>query len=174
MQRQALETAGCEDILKVHGLSGTALSRPTLSRALEALSAGDALVVWKLDWLGRSLPHLIEVITELRESGIGFCSIQEQIDTTSTGGRFYFHMLAALAEFERELISERTRAGMQAARRRGVCLGRPLKLTTEQVAQARALIEAKEMNQGEIAAMLGVSSKTLWRALNRRRGKSRP
>lgn len=165
LQRQALEAAGCTKILEDHGLSGAATDRPALRRALEALSAGDILVVWKLDRLGRSLPHLIEVITGLREQGIGFCSLQEQIDTTNAGGRFYFHMLAALAEFERELISERTKAGMKAARRRGVHCGRPSKLTADQIAQARALIEAKEMKQGEVAAMLGVSPKTLWRAL---------
>lgn len=164
LQRQALEAAGCAEILEDHGLSGAATSRPALSSALAALRTGDVLVVWKLDRLGRSLPHLIEVITALRESGIGFCSLQEQIDTTSAGGRFYLHILAALAEFERELISERTRAGMQAARRRGVSLGRPLKLTADDIAEARALIEAKEMKQCAVAAMLGVSPKTLWRS----------
>src|SRR3546814_5055037 len=126
---------------------------------------GDSLVVWKLDRLGRSLPHLIEVITGLREAGVGFCSLQEQIDTTSAGGRFYLHILAALAEFERELISERTLAGMKAARRRGVHLGRPPKLGTDQLEAAREMIAAGDMTRAKIAALLGVSPKTLWRAL---------
>jgi DNA invertase Pin-like site-specific DNA recombinase len=93
-------------------VSGAAVERPSLADALSAAQGGDVLVVWKLDRLGRSLPHLIEVITGLRDGGIGFRSLQEQIDTTSAGGRFYFHMLAALAEFERELIGKRTKAGM--------------------------------------------------------------
>jgi hypothetical protein len=101
LQRQALEAAGCEDIFEDHGVSGAAVSRPALGRALATIQEGDVLVVWKLDRLGRSLPHLIEVITGLRKAGIGFCSLQEQIDTTSPGGRFYLHILAALAEFER-------------------------------------------------------------------------
>lgn len=165
LQRQALEAAGCDKSYEDRGVSGAVVKRPALDRALASMREGDVLVVWKLDRLGRSLPHLIEVITDLREAGVGFCSLQEQIDTTSAGGRFYLHILAALAEFERELISERTRAGMEAARRRGVHLGRPPKLTPDQVAQARALITAKEMKRGEIAGMLGVSPKTLWRAL---------
>lgn len=164
LQRQALEAAGCEKIFEDHGISGAAVARPALGQALAALSAGDVLIVWKLDRLGRSLPHLIEVITGLREAGVGFCSLQEQIDTTNAGGRFYFHMLAALAEFERELISERTRAGIKAAHRRGVHVGRPPKLEAHQVAHARELIAAGKM-RGEVAALFGVSPKTLWRTL---------
>ena len=164
LQRQALEAAGCVEIFEDHGISGAAAKRPALGRALAAMGEGDILVVWKLDRLGRSLPHLIEVITSLRQAGIGFCSLQEQIDTTSAGGRFYFHMLAALAEFERELISERTRAGMKAARNRGVHLGRPRKLTADQLHRARELIAAGK-TRTETAALLRVSTKTLWRAL---------
>lgn len=166
LQWQALKAAGCDTIFEDYGVSGAAANRPALKRALAGMKCGDVLVVWKLDRLGRSLPHLIEVITGLREAGVGFCSLQEQIDTTSPGGRFYLHILAALAEFERELISERTRAGMKAARRRGVHLGRPPKLSAQQVKQARRLIEAREKTRGEVAALLGVSPKTLWRALN--------
>lgn len=112
LQRQTLEAAGCENIFEDQGVSGAAVNRPALGRALAAMKDGDVLVAWKLDGFGRSLPHLIEVITGLREAGVGFCSLQEQIDMTNAGGRFYFHMLAALAEFEREMISERTRARM--------------------------------------------------------------
>jgi DNA invertase Pin-like site-specific DNA recombinase len=126
-------------------------------------------VVWKLDRLGRSLPHLVEVINGLRDAGIGFRSLQEQIDTTSAGGRFYFHMLAALAEFEREMISERTRAGMASAKRRGKHVGRPRKLTAAQVAEARALIEAGKETRRSVAARYKVDAATLRRAMNEAR-----
>ncbi len=128
------------------------------------------LVVWKLDRLGRSLPHLIEAMNSLREAGIGFCSLQEQIDTTNAGGRFYFHMLAALAEFERELISERTRAGMAAARRRGKHVGRPRKLSAQKVTHARELIDSRLETRAAVAALFGVNVATLRRALARSQG----
>lgn len=165
LQRQALQAAGCETIFEDHGVSGSAKERPGLAKALAKAGSGDVLVVWKLDRLGRSLPHLIEVITDLREAGIGFCSLQEQIDTTSAGGRFYFHMLAALAEFERELISERTKAGMAAARRNGKHIGRPRKLTDGQVTHARELLKSGKETRGSVAALFGVNVATLRRAL---------
>ncbi len=123
------------------------------------------LVVWKLDRLGRSLPDLIEAVNGLREAGIDFCSLQEQIDTTSAGGRFYFYMLAALAEFERELISERTRAGMAVARRRGKHIGRPRKLTPQQVTHAREMIDSGKEMRAAVADLSGVDVATLRRAL---------
>jgi DNA invertase Pin-like site-specific DNA recombinase len=133
LQIQALEAVGCARIFRDRGISGAARERPGLTKALAAAKAGDVLVVWKLDRLGRSLPHLVEVIDSLRAVGTGFRSLQEQIDTTSAGGRFYLHILAALAEFEREMISERTKAGMAAAKRNGKHVGRPRKLTASQV-----------------------------------------
>ncbi len=123
------------------------------------------------DRLGRSLPHLIEVITGLREAGIGFQSLQEQIDTTSAGGRFYFHMLAALAEFERELISERTKAGMAAARRNGRHIGRPRKLSAQQVTHARELLKSGKETRGSVAALFKVDVATLRRALRSHEGR---
>jgi DNA invertase Pin-like site-specific DNA recombinase len=168
LQRQALEAAGCEKIFEDHGVSGAAVERPGLTGALAAAQSGDVLVVWKLDRLGRSLPHLIDVITGLRDAGIGFRSLQEQIDTTSAGGRFYFHMLAALAEFERELIGERTTAGMASARRRGKHVGRPRKLTPQQLAHARELIESGEETRAGVAALFGVNVTTLRRGLQSR------
>lgn len=165
LQRQALEAAGCEKIYEDHGISGAAIERPGLANALAAAESGDVLVVWKLDRLGRSLPHLVEVINGLRDAGIGFRSLQEQIDTTSAGGRFYLHILAALAEFERELISERTKAGMAAARRRGKHIGRPRKLTAQQVTHARELIDSGTETRAAVAALFGVDVATLRRAL---------
>lgn len=167
LQIQALDAADCETIYENHGVSGSAVERPGLTRALATAQSGDVLVVWKLDRLGRSLPHLVEVINGLREAGIGFRSLQEQIDTTSAGGRFYFHMLAALAEFEREMISERTKAGMASARRRGKHIGRPRKLSAQQVAHARELIDSGKETRAAAAALFGVDAATLRRALHR-------
>lgn len=164
LQRLALEAADCGRIFVDRGVSGAGTARRGLDRALRAVGPGDVLVVWKLDRLGRSLPHLIEIITSLRDRGAGFQSLQEQIDTTSAGGRFYLHILAALAEFEREMIRDRTRAGMAAAQRRGVMLGRPTKLTAPDIARARRMIAAGG-RRADVAAALGVSLPTLRRAL---------
>jgi DNA invertase Pin-like site-specific DNA recombinase len=166
LQLDALRAAGCERIYRDDGISAVARERPGLARALSRLKPGDVLVVWKLDRLGRSVAHLIEVIGELRDRGIGFESLRDHIDTTSAGGRFYFHMLAALAEFERELIAERTKAGMAAAKRRGVHMGRPPKLTPAQIEQARARIKGGERIVA-VAATLDVDQATLSRALKR-------
>lgn len=165
LQRQALEAVGCERIFEDQGVSGAARERKGLTKALRAAKQGDILVVWKLDRLGRSLPHLIETITKLRDKGIGFQSLQEQIDTTSAGGRFYMHILAALAEFEREMIRDRTTAGMQAAKKRGVKLGRPAKLDAQQIADARKMLKAG-ISRKSVAETLDVSPLTLRRALN--------
>jgi len=167
LQLHALSGAGCDSIYEDHGVSGAAFNRPGLREALARIERGDVLVVWKLDRLGRSLPHLVEVINSLRRRGVGFRSLQEQIDTTSAGGRFYLHILAALAEFERELISERTRAGMASARRRGKHIGRPRKLTPYQVDHARTLIDSGQETRAAMAELFGVDVATLRRALRR-------
>ncbi len=131
---------------------------------MASLRPGDTLVVWRLDRLGRSLPHLIETVRELSECGVGFRSLQESIDTTTTGGRLIFHVFGALAEFERDLIRERTRAGLNAARQRGRTGGRPTVLTPAKARQAtRMLGEGTPM--AEVAAVLGVSRSTLYRRL---------
>lgn len=166
LQRQALHDAGCETIYEDRGISGAALERRGLGEALEAIQEGDVLVVWKLDRLGRSLPHLIDTITSLRDRGIGFHSLQEQIDTTSAGGRFYMHILAALAEFEREMIGDRTKAGMKAARRRGARIGRPHKLAPFQVEEAKKMV-AEGRTRREVAALFSVSALTLRRAIGK-------
>src|SRR5690606_18144610 len=165
LQRQALELAGCERIFEDHGVSGAARERKGLKKALRNLKPGDVLVVWKLDRLGRSLPHLIETITSLRNKNIGFQPFKEQIDTTSAGGRCYMHILAALAEFEREMIRDRTKAGMDAAKRRGVRLGRPTKLDAEKLAQAKKMLKAG-ISRKSVADSFNVSPLTLRRALH--------
>lgn len=164
LQRDALNAAGCERIFEDQGVSGTTRVRLGLDSALAALTNGDVLAVWKLDRLGRSLPHLIETIATLGERGIGFRSLSESIDTGSAGGRLVFHLMGALAEFERALIVERTTAGLKAAKRRGVQLGRRKSLTAAQVAHARLLLDGGE-RAGAVARSLNVSRSTLYRAL---------
>jgi DNA invertase Pin-like site-specific DNA recombinase len=167
LQRDALTAAGCEVLFEDQGISGTAKSRPGLDQALAALKAGDVLVVWKLDRLGRSLGHLIQVITELGGQGVGFRSLSESIDTETAGGRLVFHMMGALAEFERSLIAERTRAGMKAAKARGYPIGRRKALTPAQLDHAALLIEQGE-SVAQVARSLRVGRSTLYEALSAR------
>ena len=139
LQRDALTAAKCDRIF-TDTMSGSRSDRPGLEQALDYLREGDVLVVWRLDRLGRSLKYLIEVITNLNERGIGFRSLTEQIDTTTSGGKLIFHVFGALAEFERDIIRERTQAGLAAARARGRMGGRPKKLgTPTKVAMAKKL-----------------------------------
>ena len=166
LQRQALSVAGCDEVF-TDQVSGTTSRRPGLDQALATCKAGDVLVVWRLDRLGRSLSHLIDVIHQLGQREVGFVSLSENIDTTTAGGRLVFHLMGAIAEFERALIVERTRAGVEAARKRGQHLGRPIALTTGQVRHARALIDGGE-SPSSVASSLGVSRSTLYRALKAR------
>ena len=166
LQTDALRKAGCEKIFTDKGVSGVATSRPQLDRCVHALKAGDILVVWKLDRLGRSLAHLITSIEDLRKRGVGFQSLSEAIDTGSASGKLLLHVLGALAEFERSLIGERTAAGRVAARKRGVSFGRPAKLTAQQVKHACEL-RANGKAVPDISGLLGVSRYTVYRALNR-------
>ena len=135
-----------------------------MKRALKRLDKGDVLIVWKLDRLGRSLGHLIELVSDLKDRGVGFASVSESIDTTSPGGKLFFHMMGALAEFERDLIVERTKAGMEAARKRGQHLGRPKKLNHSQVVHAQELIDQGK-SRNEVARLLSVNPSTLYRRL---------
>src|SRR3954464_6670964 len=134
LQRDALQKVGCEQIF-TDRVSGTKASRPGLSEALSHLRAGDTLVVWRLDRLGRSLRHLIDTVTELQERGVGFRSLQESIDTTTSGGRLVFHVFSALAQFERERITDRPVAGIEPARQRGRRGGRPSVMTPAKARQ---------------------------------------
>ncbi len=164
LQRDALEKAGCERVF-TDTISGSKAERPGLEQALAFIRPGDTLVVWRLDRLGRSLQHLIETVGRLQDWGIGFRSITESIDTTSSGGKLIFHVFGALAEFERELIRERTRAGLDAARARGRKGGRPRSLDARKVAMARALHANKGNSIEDICKTLRVSRSTLYRYL---------
>ncbi len=167
LQEDALRAAGCEQLF-TDTMSGAKAERPGLAQALAFLRPGDVLVVWRLDRLGRSLKALIETMNGLDARGIGFKSLTEQLDTTTSGGKLIFHVFGALAEFERDLIRERTQAGLAAARARGRQGGRPKKLATPaQVALARALYDGKRHAIAEICATLGVSRATLYRVLAR-------
>lgn len=144
------------------GVSGATMRREGLDRLLRSLRASDRLVVWRLDRLGHSLSGLIQLLDSLGEQRIGFCSLCEQIDIGTPGGKLVFHMMAALAEFERALISERTRAGMAAARARGQRIGRPPSLTPQQRLAARALLDQGQP-AARVADQFGVSVATLRR-----------
>jgi DNA invertase Pin-like site-specific DNA recombinase len=164
MQRDALAMAGTERIFEDEA-SGARDDRPGLNEALSHLRKGDCLVVWRLDRLGRSMRSLIDFVEGLHERGVDFRSITEGIDTTTPAGRFFFHVLAALAQMERELIRERTMAGLAAARARGRKGGRKPKLTPKQIAHARKLLEDRTTTIKDVAASLGVNRATIYRAL---------
>jgi DNA invertase Pin-like site-specific DNA recombinase len=164
LQLAALEKAGCEKVYKDEGISGATTKRPALQRCLKALDTGDTLIVWKLDRLGRSLRDLIAMLDELKQRGVKFQSLTEAIDTATPTGRAMWQMIGVLAELERSLISERTRAGVKAAQSRGVKFGRKPKLSAAQLTHARQQIEQGTPQQ-DMAALLNVSRKTLYRAL---------
>ncbi|WP_425425136.1 recombinase family protein [Brevundimonas viscosa] len=163
LQEQALRGAGVEKLYSDRA-SGGAVSRPGLDQALSALKPGDVLVVWRLDRLGRSLPHLIDVVSALGAKGIGFRSLADGIDTTTAQGKLVFHLMGALAEFERALISERTQAGLRAAKARGARLGRRPVLAPAQIAHAQKLVADGE-SPTAVARTLQVGRATLYRAL---------
>ena len=165
LQRDALKAAGCSTIFEDQ-TSGTRAKRPGLDQVLAKLGPGVVLVVWRLDRLGRSLSHLVEVLKTIEAKGAGFVSLNEAIDTTSAGGRLVFHMMAALAEFERALIVERTQAGLAAAKSRGVKLGPKRKLTPRQIEHGRSLLTSGETGHA-VAQSLGVSRATLYRAIGK-------
>jgi DNA invertase Pin-like site-specific DNA recombinase len=165
LQLAALKKAGCKTIFKDEGISGATTKRPSLLRCLKTLQEGDTLIVWKLDRLGRSLRDLIAMLDELRSRGVKFHSLTEHIDTDTPTGRAMWQMIGVLAELERGMIAERTRAGVKAAQSRGVKFGRKPKMTPQQIAHARKLIEDGE-DRAKVAALFKVGRKTLYRALN--------
>jgi DNA invertase Pin-like site-specific DNA recombinase len=162
LQQDALEKAGCEKIF-TDRVSGSKAERKGLTEALSHLRAGDTLVVWRLDRLGRSLRHLIDTITELNARGVGFKSLTENIDTTTSGGKLVFHIFGALAEFEREIIRERTQAGLASARTRGKVGGRPKALTPKEVQILRNMAADKSLTVADICKTLGIGRTTFYR-----------
>jgi DNA invertase Pin-like site-specific DNA recombinase len=162
LQKDALEKIGCSKIY-TDTASGAKAERAGLEEALEYVREADILVVWRLDRLGRSLKHLIETISILNNRGIGFKSITENIDTTTSGGKLVFHIFGALAEFERDIIRERTQAGLTAARARGRKGGRPKALTGKKADMAQALYNDKSNSIDEICRTLNISRATLYR-----------
>lgn len=169
LQLDALTAAGCEKVF-TEKASGAQRDRPELAAALSYMRSGDSLVVWKLDRLARSLPQLIETVATLEDQGIGFRSLTEAIDTTTAGGKLVFHIFGALAEFERSVIRERTRAGLKAARDRGRKGGRPPALSAADLAVAKALLRDPAITVDEVATRLKVSPATLYRHLPGGRG----
>jgi DNA invertase Pin-like site-specific DNA recombinase len=169
LQMDALRVVGCERVF-VETASGARTDRPELRKALEMARAGDVIACWRLDRLGRSLRHLIEIADDLQRRDIGLRSLTESIDTTTPAGRFMFSILGALASMEREVLIERTRAGLAAAAARGRRGGRPPSMNEAQVRAAKAMLRSGEMTAAEVAAQLGVSPSTLYRHLPGGRG----
>ena len=164
LQRDALHAAGVDRIF-VDKASGKLESRPALDDLLTQARPGDTVVVWRLDRLGRSLKHLIETVGALEARGVAFVSLTEAIDTSTPGGRLIFHVFGALAEFERDLIRERTMAGLAAARARGRVGGRPTVWTPAKLATAKAMHASGDYDVSSIAKVLGVSRASVYRAL---------
>lgn len=163
LQRDALAGAGCERVIE-ETMSGAKAARPGLAKTLELLRAGDTLVVWKLDRLGRSVKQLVDLVGELETNGVQFRSLTDGIDTGTPAGRFFFHVMAALAQMERDLIRERTQAGLTAAKARGRTGGRPRLFTVAKLKSAKKLLESGEPPR-DVASAIGVSLATLYRHL---------
>lgn len=161
-QRDALRAAGCSEVYE-EKVSGARMKRPELDHALKALRRGDTLAVQRLDRLGRSLPELVQIVTDLAERGIAFESLAERIDTGSAAGELVFHIFASLAQFERQLIRERTKAGLQAARARGRMGGRKPKLGPKEQREIRILLADPKMTVSDVAARYGVSRTTIYK-----------
>jgi DNA invertase Pin-like site-specific DNA recombinase len=164
LQHDALLSASCAKIFD-EKVSGTAKRLPGRDELLEYARPGDVVVVWKLDRLGRSLRDLIEIVTALKERGVELRSLHESIDTTTPAGKLTFYVFAALAEFERDVARERTRAGLAAARARGTKLGRPRALTPEQIEMARTMMANPKLSARQVAEQFGVHRATLYRSL---------
>lgn len=162
LQIDALKEYGCETLYQEHA-SGKSANRPELENCLKALRDGDTFVVWRLDRLGRNLKDLITIVNDLEGRNIGFVSLKENIDTTTPSGKLVFHLFGSLAEFERNIIRERTQAGLASARARGKNGGRPQKLKGKDLVIAQTLMADKNVDVSEVAKRLGVHRSTLYR-----------
>lgn len=162
LQEDALTAAGCERIYFDRASGGSA-SRPQLAEALQFARAGDVLAVWKLDRLARSVAQLVQIVGMLRDRNIGFRSLTESLDTTTPSGMMLFHMMGAVGEFEKSLVSERTRAALAAARQRGRTGGRPRAMKEQDIVAAKAMLRSDDMTAAQVAKQLGVSVATLYR-----------
>lgn len=167
MQHDALNAVHCDQIFSDHGISGAKSSRPGLDEMLSLLRAGDTVIVFKLDRLGRSVLHLADLLVRFRNEGIHFCSLSEGINTTTPGGKLVYHLFSAFAEFQRDIIVENTREGMRAAKRRGSPIGRPRSLDEQCVVLAHREISQNGGRREDVASNLGVSRITLDRAIKR-------
>lgn len=166
LQLDALKKAGCEKFFR-DKVSGAKSDRPALKKALDFARKGDTIVVWRLDRLGRSLKDLLEIVHRLEESKVGIKSLTESLDTTTPGGRLIFHVFGAIAQFERELIRERTMAGLQAAKDRGRTGGRPKSLSDKDLKVATAMLADPDITVSDVCEQLGTSPATLYRYLPR-------
>lgn len=166
LQLDALKQIGCDKIYKDIA-SGAKADRVGLAEVLKYIRKGDTLVVWRLDRLGRSLRHLIDTINQINDQGSYFRSIQESIDTSTSGGKLIFHIFGALAEFERDIIRDRTNAGLEAARKRGRFGGRPKKMDKKKIALAKTLMADKSNSINDICEILHISKATLYRCLKK-------
>lgn len=166
-QIHALEQAGCTQTYADDSVSGATTSRPQLDRCLAALQPGDTLVVWKLDRLGRSLRHLIDVADTLKECGVALRSLTEGFDTGTSAGKMLYHVLGAVAQFERDIVQERTLVGIQQARRDGITFGPKPKLKSSQIDAAAEMLDAGK-TPAAVARLFGVDRTTLWRAIKRK------
>ena len=165
IQIEALKRAGCDLIFEDHGVSGAKASRPGLDEAIGELRPDDELVVFKLDRLGRSVLHLSDLLTRLRDEEKHFCSWSEGINTATSGGKLTYHIFSAVAEFQRDLIRENTIHGLAAAKERGAPIGRPRALTLDQVLEAHRLHRQQNISIAQLARRLGVAHSTLGRAM---------
>lgn len=165
LQLDALNSAGCDLVFADEGISGTESNRPQLDELMNCAAEGDQIIVWRLDRLGRSVPHLIETVNGFQNRGVQFASLAESIDTQTANGKLIFTIFAAIAEFEKDLLSERTKAGLQAAKARGRTLGRPRKLSRAKVEHAKELL-SEGRTKREVCHLLGVSPATLWRYIS--------
>jgi DNA invertase Pin-like site-specific DNA recombinase len=167
LQRDALARAGCVQVYEEKASGKAKAGRPELANMMRALRKGDTLIVWRLDRLGRSLVDLVQIVDELAARGVAFESLSEKIDTSTAQGRMFFGFMAAMAQYQRDVISENTKAGLEASKARGRSGGRPAKLDDKAIAEIRVLRASPDVSMASIAKRYGVSKPTLYNALER-------